>query len=139
MSLTLETKIKAVARKAVENKWSYPQLFDALKAEGVTHYETNVSAYKIEYFSAGETFLETGPQNFNAPVGPSFNRENVIKAIRRAQKREIDYPTFLKEIAAAGVPHYRVDMSARTVSYLGQKAGEQYVETVPGEIAEGKS
>jgi uncharacterized protein YbcV (DUF1398 family) len=37
---------------------------------------------------------------------------------------------FLHEIASAGVVRYRVDMDARTVSYLGG-AGQAYVEKVP--------
>ena len=37
---------------------------------------------------------------------------------------------FLQEIARAGIVRYRVDIDARTVSYLG--AGDQaYVERVP--------
>ena len=40
------------------------------------------------------------------------------------------YMEFLEQLAEAGVQSYRVDMSERTITYMGA-SGEKYVEKVP--------
>lgn len=128
--MNLNEKINAVYPKAVAEKWTYPQLFDALKSEGVRSYTVDVPVYKTQYFGDDERVMHEGPKGFTATVGP-FDQSGVIAAIRRAQRRETDYPTFLKEIAASGIAHYRVDMKDRTVSYFGKDPANRYVEKVP--------
>jgi len=127
---TLKDKIKEVYKQAVAGQWSYPQLFKGLKAAGVRSYTMDVLRYTIEYSGDGETFFETGPADWKVTAG-AFNIEEVIKAVRRTQRRETDYPTFLKEIAAAGIPKYYVSMTENTVSYVGADPKNKYVEKVP--------
>lgn len=127
--LTLKDKIKEVYKQALAGQWSYPQIFKGLKSVGVRSYTTDVLHYTIEYSGDGETFLETGSVDWKATAG-TFNKEEVIKAVRRTQRRETDYPTFLKEIAAAGIPEYYVSMTENTVSYVGADPNNKYVEKV---------
>lgn len=129
--IQLQDKIKDVYQQARASQWSYPQLFHALKAAGVRSYETDVLNFQITYFGDGEKLSESGPAGWKLDAGP-FNEAEVVKAIRRAQRRETDYPTFLKEIAAAGIPKYYVSMSEDTVSYVGADPKNKYVEKVPG-------
>lgn len=128
---TLHDKIKNVYKQAAANTWTYPQLFSALKATGVRSYSVDVLHHKIEYRTDTETITEPGPDGWALTAG-AFNEADVIKAIRRAQRRETDYPTFLKEIAAAGIPKYYVDMAECTVNYSGSNPKDKYVEKVPG-------
>lgn len=128
--MNFDQRITDVYQKAVPAQWTYPQLFNALKTAGVSSYHTDVTSHRIEYFGEGTSIVHDGPAGFKADVG-NFNQEGVIAAIRRAQRRETDYPTFLKELAAAGISHYKVDMAARTVSYFGKDSKNQYVEKVP--------
>lgn len=128
--MSLNEKINAVYPKAISEQWTYPQLFDALKNEGVRSYKVDVAAYWVEYSGDQEQVVHEGPKGFTATVGV-FDQSGVIAAIRRTQRRETDYPTFLKEIAASGIAAYRVDMKERTVSYLGQDPANRYVENVP--------
>lgn len=127
---TFQDKIKDVYQQAKAGNWSYPQLFDGLRAIGVRSYTMDVLQYTIEYSGDSETLLETGPTAWKAQLG-DFSEAEVIKAVRRSQRRETDYPTFLKEIAAAGVPKYYVSMSERTVSYVSSDPRNKYVEKVP--------
>lgn len=129
--MKLSEKIDTVYKKAIAGELtSYPQLFDALRDNGVQYYQVKVSSHTIEYFGDNEHVVHEGPVGFNAEVG-QFNELGVIQAIRRSQRRETDYPTFLKEIAAAGISNYRVDMNERTVSYFGQDPAHKYIEKVP--------
>ena len=128
--LSFQDKIKDVYKQAKAGNWNYPQMFNGLKTIGVQSYTMNVLKYTIEYVGGDETFLEIGPSGWKVDLG-MFNEAQVIKAVRRSQRKEIDYPTFLKEIAAAGVPKYYVSMSECTVSYLGADEGNKYVEKVP--------
>lgn len=125
-----QQKIKDVYQQARANQWGYPQLFKGLKSAGVRSYRMDVVNYAIEYVGDGESVLEHGPSTWKVEVG-TFNEADVIKAIRRTQRQETDYPTFLKEIAAAGIPRYDVSMSENTVSYMGSDPKNKYVEKVP--------
>jgi uncharacterized protein YbcV (DUF1398 family) len=122
--------LSTIFKHAVIEKWSYPRLFDALKAAGVRYYITDVTHFEIKYFGDDATSIEKGPEGFTAEAG-EFDQEKVVEAIRRTQRKETDYLTFLKEIAAAGITRYRVDMQERTVTYLGQDPKNKYVEEVP--------
>lgn len=126
----LQGKIKGIYQQARAQKWKYPQLFQGLKSVGVRSYTMDVVNYVLEYSGDGETFIEKGPAGWKADVGP-FDEAEVIKAIRRSQRQETDYPTFLKEIAAAGIPKYYVSMSDGTVSYVGFDVKNKYIEKVP--------
>lgn len=130
LKMTFHDRINAVSQKARSQNWTYPQLFDALKAEGVKSYKVDVRCQRIEYWGDYEHAVHDGPSGFNPPVG-TFNESQVIVAIRRTQRKETDYPTFLKEILAAGIRHYHVDMKERTVSYFGIDPTNKYVEKVP--------
>jgi uncharacterized protein YbcV (DUF1398 family) len=126
-----KTLVEEVATKSKQEKWPYPKIFNALKDAGVEYYETDVATHHLVYHGSGDSFTEAPPPNFT-PISPAatFDAAAVRQAIQRNQSKQTDYSQFLQEIAAAGVVKYRVDMSARTVSYLGS-ASEQYVEKVP--------
>ncbi len=125
------SQIKEILAQAAAEKWSYPKTFDALKAAGVESYDVKVAQHEIIYHSADGDLREGPPAGFKpTPANGTFNQDGVIAAIRRSQRKEITYPQFLQEIAAAGAHTYRVDMAERTVSYQGAQ-GEKYVEKVP--------
>jgi uncharacterized protein YbcV (DUF1398 family) len=107
-----------------------PKIFDALKDAGVEHYETAVATHGIVYHGSEDSISEPLPPGFTPlKVSVNFDAAGVKLAIER-NKTKPDYMVFLQDIARAGVVRYRVDMSARAVSYLGG-AGQAYVEPVP--------
>jgi uncharacterized protein YbcV (DUF1398 family) len=123
-------RVEEIFTKSKPEKWSYPQIFDALKEAGVEYYETEVPTHGIVYHGSGDSISEPPPPGFTTlKVGANFDAEGVKLAIERNRTKP-DYVVFLQEIARAGVVRYRVDMSARAVSYLGG-AGQAYVEPVP--------
>ncbi|MFN0118479.1 MAG: DUF1398 family protein [Elusimicrobiota bacterium] len=126
-----QVNIEKILVKAEKEMWSYPEIFQAFKANGVERYETNVLLHEIKYVGGGESFIKKATGDFQAlTAATEFNLEKLKLAIDQVQKREIDYGHFLAEIAAAGVSFYRVDMGPRTVTYHGPDR-HKYVENIP--------
>ncbi len=126
-----QEKVKSIYRRGAEEKWSYPQVFNALKNIGIERYETNVLTHEIKYVGGGTAFIEPGPEGFKIlTAGTRFKLDALKLALGRIQRAETNYIQFLGEIAAAGVSFYRVDMGPRTVTYHGP-GREKYVEKVP--------
>ena len=126
----MPSQIKDVLNRAVIEKWSYPQIFDALHAAGVEYYETHVSASQTTYYGGDESWKEASLSQSPLVVAPHFIVERIQNAIGRNQKKETTYLEFLQEIAAAGVFTYRVDMKLRSICYKGRE-GEKYIEKIP--------
>ena len=123
-------RVEEIFTKSKQEKWSYPKIFDALKDAGVEYYETEVATHDIVYHGSGYSISEPPPPGFTPlRVSANFDAAGVKLAIER-NKTKPDDMVFLQEIARAGVVPYRVDMSARAVSYLGSTS-QAYVEPVP--------
>jgi uncharacterized protein YbcV (DUF1398 family) len=123
-------RVEEIFTKSKQEKWPYPKIFDALKDAGVEYYETEVATHGIVYHGSGDSIHEPPPPGFTPlKVSAGFDAAGVKFAIEQ-NKTKPDYLAFLQEIARAGVGRYRVDMSARAVSYLGG-ASQAYVEPVP--------
>ncbi len=123
--------IEAILKQAAQEKWPYPQVFDALSAAGVTHYEVDVPQHVITYGGQGFVWKVPRPVGWAVPVvGRSLDADAFRIALTRSQRGQITYAVFLTEIAQAGCTHYRVDMTARSVTYTDNQ-GTQIVEPVP--------
>ncbi len=128
--ILMPSQIKDVLNRAALEKWSYPQIFEALQAAGVEYYETHVSTCQTTYYGGDESLKESSLSQSPLVVAPDFSVESIQNAIGRNQRKETTYLEFLQEIAAAGVFTYRVDMKLRSICYKGRE-GEKYIEKVP--------
>lgn len=126
-----EASLQQVYKKAAENKWLYPRLFDALKDIGVERYDVDVLKFEITYVGSDTAITHPAPPGFTPHALGTFDAAVFKTALARAQKQETSYPQFLAEIAAAGIARYRVEMNTRTVAYHGKSPGETIVEPVP--------
>lgn len=126
-----EQSLQQVYKQSAENKWAYPQLFDALKAVGVERYEVDVLKYEIKYVGEKTSITHPAPAGFKALTLGKFDAVAFKAALTRSQKQESTYPQFLAEIAAAGIIWYRVDMKPRVVTYHGRDKRDKIVEPVP--------
>lgn len=128
---TLE-QIEAIGKKALSEKWTYPLFFNALRDIGVERYEVNVLTHEILYVGGGSSLPAPVPAGSHTlELGKKFDADGVVRAIKRSQAGDITYPQFLAEIAAAGIPFYRVDMKPRVITYHGQDRRDKHVEKVP--------
>jgi uncharacterized protein YbcV (DUF1398 family) len=110
---------------------SYPQYVQKLKEIGVANFEVRVKNHNRKFTSQnGEDVLLTGDLPL-VDCADNFNLEAVKEAVRRTQNGLTDYPSFLREIAAAGVHNYLADLGAMKILYLGANASDLYTEVIP--------
>lgn len=123
-------KIQKISKISKEEQWPYPKTFTALKEAGVESYEVEIAHHKTTYFGGGKTYVEETQTPKPLEVSPTFNSSGVEASLRIHQAGKTDFPQFLDGIAKNGVYKYIVDMSKRTVSYMGLK-GEMFSEAIP--------
>lgn len=125
-----EKRVAQIAKRGKTESWPYPKVFHDLKEAGVTSHEVWIEAFKSIYKNGSQEWIEPIPDDFY-PVETQdpFNETAVQHALIRHQNHETTYVEFLKNIAAAGVISYTVDMSAQTVTYKGRS--DFYIQHIP--------
>ncbi|MCE7065508.1 DUF1398 family protein [Dyadobacter sp. CY326] len=110
---------------------AYPFFIKNLKAIGVDNYEVKVKNHKRTYTSViGDKLVIPGDiPEFEC--AETFELESVKAAIRRNQEGVIDYPTFLRELGAAGIHTYVADLAGMKVIYQGPNSEYEYEEIIP--------
>lgn len=110
---------------------NYPDLAKRLSQIGVTSYTVDTASNTILYrFEEGQNSLHLG--NIAArSIEENFDEAKTVEAIRNNQQGKTDYPTFMNEIAAAGVRFYEATLSGQNkrVTYIGK--GGFYEEKIP--------
>lgn len=125
--MDLNEKIKACYQAAS----NYPDLAKRLSEIGMESYTVDTASSTILYrFNEGETVLHQGNITARA-IKENFNEQKTIEAIRNNQQGKTDYPTFMNEIAEAGVRFYEATLcgSNKRVTYIG--TGGFYEEKIP--------
>ena len=99
--------------------------------------EVGVESYFADYRNQSTTYYLSGNGAFTIPMAipsieipSSFNKEDVVSAIRGAQSDVVRYPEFIKLTMSAGCIGYIVWITGRHVSYFGRQ-GEVHIEHFP--------
>ena len=109
----------------------YPYFVKNLKAIGVDNYEVKVKNHKRTYTSVtGDKLVITGDLP-EFECAETFELDSVKAAIRRNEEGITDYPTFLREIGAAGIHTYVADLDGMMVIYQGPNSEYEYEEKIP--------
>lgn len=109
----------------------YPYFVKNLKAIGVDNYEVKVKNHKRTYTSVqGDKLIVAGDLP-EFECAEAFVLEEVKAAIKRNQDGATDYPTFLREIGAAGIHTYVADLTGMKVIYQGPNSEYEYEELIP--------
>jgi uncharacterized protein YbcV (DUF1398 family) len=115
-----------------EGKIDFSEFLSELNDAGVQSYRVDVPTKTLIY-SAGEgkeNYEENGWKGEEAlDIAENYNEEEVKIALKRAQTKQTDFPSFLKEVGQAGIMYYLVDVPSRTIRYVGN--GGSYESTVP--------
>ncbi len=127
----MDTKvIEETLRETEAGRKTFPECVKALLEVGVESYLVNFARMeKSSYGVNGETHVQK-MSLAASPIADTFSNDEVIAAIRGAQRDEIRYPEFVKRAKAAGVEAYWAYLTGRRVVYLGRK-GEIHVEEFP--------
>jgi len=109
----------------------FPFLAEVLRTAGVTQNIWHLPSCQSLYLTAKGPVVIQGAPLVNGPADvPPFDRESLIRAIRKDQRGESTFPEFLKASWDAGCVSYTVDFEKRTVTYYGWQ-GESYLEEYP--------
>lgn len=121
----------AIAQKN-RNGIDYAEILSKLDEAGVRSYKVEVPTKTLVY-SAGENKESYEEKDWNdgqvLEVAPDYNEAHLKDVLARAERKDIDFPTFLKEIGQAGILYYLVDVPSKTIRYVGN--GGSYQSTVP--------
>ena len=116
---------------SAESKITFPELVKRLLEEGVDSYDIDLVEKRVTYYDAFDQSLHVEFGLKDLPrVNDHFDAGAVAQAVRRSQRREIDYPTFISEIMNAGVSLYTAYLTGRRVVYTGL-AGQSHTEHFP--------
>jgi uncharacterized protein YbcV (DUF1398 family) len=109
----------------------FPETIRRLAADGVEWYSANLILGGKSYFGSDWSHRSVPwPGGPVTPIADRFQTEGVRAAIRASQARTIDYATFLRRIAEAGVVYYTVHLRGRKAVYFG-RCGEAFTEPFP--------
>ncbi len=132
MTFTKDT-IASIKSESSKNQWPFPKYFQTLKNAGVHAYDVDIVNLCVTYFGDNVTVVEDLKESYpqlptSLPIAPVYDENKIKTTLAKIQARQVDYITFLKELAQAGITDYRTDMDQRAVSYNG--SGKCYVEEI---------
>ncbi|WP_165252125.1 DUF1398 family protein [Paludisphaera soli] len=118
---------------SLSGRIAFPEVVARMLATGVERYDADLTRRELRHYATDDsTHAESLPLADAPMVAREFSATAVRSAVASAQRREIDYPHFLRRIMAAGSVGYTAYLAGRKVVYFG-RAGETHVEpfTVP--------
>lgn len=102
-----------------------------LLQDQVEWYSANLPFGVSTHYAADGTHDQTPWPNWTVPpIADAFDADRVLAAIRAIQAKEIHYPEFLRQIAAAGCVYYTVHLQGKKAIYFGRH-GDFYIEPFP--------
>ncbi len=123
--------IRECLQDSFANRTNFPQEVKRLAANEIERYEADlVRLCKTYYTGSGETHVEPLPLADSGAVADRFAADELKAALLAVQRREIDYPEFLRRAIAAGIANYVVFLNQWRIIYLGRH-GDLHVEDLP--------
>ena len=120
--------IRECIQDSFAGRTNFPQEVRKLAANGFERYEADlVRLCKTFYTVSGETHVESLPLTESGTVADRFAADELKAALLAIQRREIDYPEFLRRAIAAGIASYVVFLNEWRTIYLGRH-GDFHVE-----------
>jgi uncharacterized protein YbcV (DUF1398 family) len=102
-----------------------------LMKAGIERYHADYSRSEITYYTPDGGSFIAPVEHEPMPVAHEFSAADVEAAVRQAQRGEIMYPQFTRQVLAAGCVGYFVQIAGKCVQYFGRN-GEIHNEWFPG-------
>ena len=118
------------AEQRVKSGADFPQFAATLKGMGITRFDVYVINGLAIYFGEGDETVEGTPAYESLLIEPQSSSEELTQALKDHQSGKIDYVTFGRQAASAGVEKWVVDLKAMNVSYLDSSGNEVLVENI---------
>ena len=122
-------EIETAAQK-VKSGADFPQFAATLKALGVTRFDVYVINGISIYFGKNDGTVEGSAAYEPLVIEQTPSPDELREALKNHQDGQIDYQTFCRQAAGAGVEKWIVDLELMTVSYLDVTGNEIVVEKI---------
>ncbi|MGX6445712.1 DUF1398 family protein [Neobacillus sp. K501] len=109
-----EDEFQKIIRRRSTGSITFTEFLDELSQKGISEYIIDVATGQATYKSMDSEFKTDSQVNYG--VASQFNRDKALKAIANIS---LPFLEFLKEMAEAGIVHYRVNIGEKTVTYNG--------------------
>jgi uncharacterized protein YbcV (DUF1398 family) len=123
--------IKECAELSASGKIHFGEVVARLIQAGIERYHADYSRMETTYYTpdGGACVL---PMNHEpTPIAEAFSAAGVEASVRQAQRGEIMYPQFTRQVLAAGCVGYFVQITGQCVQYFGRN-GEMHTERFLG-------
>jgi uncharacterized protein YbcV (DUF1398 family) len=118
-----EAKIKSGA--------DFPNFIQEIKAMGVIRNDVFVINGMAVYYGNDDHTVQSAPAYEDLLIEQESNVYELKEALKIHQNGTTDYQTFCRQVAAAGVEKWVIDLNAMTVTYLAADGTEMVVEHIP--------
>jgi uncharacterized protein YbcV (DUF1398 family) len=122
---------KECAKLSAAGKIHFGEVVGRLMKAGIERYHADYSRMENTYYTPDGGSTVVLMTHGHAPIAYKFSVAGVESAVRQAQKGEIMYPEFTRQVLAAGCVGYFVQITGKCVQYLGRN-GEIHTEWFPG-------
>ena len=102
-------------------------------AAGAVWYSVDLVQLKKVSYGTDDAHAESMPLTNPGKVGNRFGERTITDAIAAIQRKEVDYPEFLRRLIAGGCVYYVIFMKGRKMAYVGS-LGESHEEDFPEQL-----
>jgi uncharacterized protein YbcV (DUF1398 family) len=122
---------KECAVLSATGKIHFGDALGRLMKAGIERYHADYSRSEITYYTPDGGSCIAPVEHEPMPVAHEFSAKGVEAAVRQAQRGEIMYPQFTRQMLGAGCVGYFVQITGKCVQYFGRN-GEIHIEWFPG-------
>ncbi|HEY3964226.1 MAG TPA: DUF1398 family protein [Planctomycetaceae bacterium] len=119
------------AELSASGKLHFGEVIARLMKAGIERYHADYTRSETTYYSPDGGSLVVPMEHEHTPIAHEFLASGVETAVRQAQRGEIMYPQFTRQVLAAGCVGYFVQITGKCVQYFGRN-GEVHTEWFPG-------
>jgi uncharacterized protein YbcV (DUF1398 family) len=116
-----------------EGKIGFGENVKRLLAAGAVWYYVDLVQLKKVSYGADDAYTESMPLTNPGKVGNRFSERTITDTTAAIQRKEIDYPEFLRRLIAGGCVYYAIFMKGRKMAYVGS-FGESHEEDFPEQL-----
>jgi len=110
---------------------NFGEVVGRLKNAGIERYHADYSRMETTYYTPDGGSCVAPMAHESALIAAAFSASQVEASVRQAQRGEIKYQQFTRQVLAAGCVGYFVQITGQCVQYFGRN-GEIHTEWSPG-------
>lgn len=119
------------AHSKVQSGADFPVYIRALKALGLTSYDTFVADGHADYYGAAHDHVSSAPLYDRLLIAETADSEHFKADLKTHQEGGTDYFTFCQDAAKCGIAKWTIDFTQLTCTYSDQHGNTVVVEHIP--------